>query len=56
MLLAGGGFALGEKRLVTDSLGLLGLFGFAKEGSRYWLPHALMGTTEVLVALMSKTR
>lgn len=32
------------------------LLGFAKEGSRYWLPHALMGTTEVLVALMSKTR
>lgn len=32
------------------------LLGFAKEGPRYWLPHALMGTTEVLVALMSKTR
>jgi hypothetical protein len=33
------------------------LFGFAKDnGPRYWLPHALMGTTEVLVALMSKTR
>ena len=33
------------------------LFGFAKDnGPRYWLPHALMGTTEVLIALMSKTR
>ncbi len=32
------------------------LFGFAKNGPRHWLPHALMGTTEVLVALMSKTR
>jgi hypothetical protein len=32
------------------------LFGFAKEGSRYWLTHALMGTTEVLIALMSKPR
>jgi hypothetical protein len=33
------------------------LFGFAKDnGPHYWLPHALMGTTEVLVALMSKTR
>ena len=33
------------------------LFGFARDnGPRYWLPHALMGTTEVLVALMSRTR
>ena len=32
------------------------LFGFAKNGSRYWVPHALMGATEVLIALMSKTR
>ena len=32
------------------------LVGFAKNGSRYWLPHALMGATEVLVALMSKAR
>jgi hypothetical protein len=32
------------------------LFGFAKNGPRHWLPHALMGTTEVLVALVSKTR
>jgi len=32
------------------------LSGFAKNGPRYWLPHALMGTSEVLIALMSKTR
>ncbi len=32
------------------------LFGFAKRGPHHWLPHALMGTTEVLVALMTKTR
>ena len=32
------------------------LLGFAKNGQRHWLPHALMGTSEVLIALMSKTR
>lgn len=32
------------------------LFGFAKEGSRHWLPHALMGATGVVISLMSKTR
>jgi hypothetical protein len=32
------------------------LFGFARNGQRHWLPHALMGTSEVLIALMSKTR
>ena len=32
------------------------LFGFAKNGKRHWLPHALMGASEVLIALMSKTR
>ena len=32
------------------------LFGFAGGGSRYWMPHALMGATEVLIALMSKAR
>ena len=32
------------------------LFGFAKEGPRYWLTHVIMGTTEVLIALMSKPR
>jgi hypothetical protein len=32
------------------------LFGFAQEGPRHWLPHALMGTKEIVVALMSKIR
>ena len=32
------------------------LFGFAGKGSRYWTPHAIMGATEVLIALMSKAR
>ncbi len=32
------------------------LFGFAKEGPRHWLPHALMGATEVVISMMSKTR
>ena len=32
------------------------LFGFAKRGPRHWLPHALMGTTEVVVALITKPR
>jgi hypothetical protein len=32
------------------------LLGFAENGQRHWLPHALMGTSEVLIALMSKTR
>jgi hypothetical protein len=32
------------------------LFGFAGNGSRYWMPHALMGATEVLIALVSKAR
>ena len=30
------------------------LFGFAKNGSRYWMPHVLMGTADVLAAIMSK--
>jgi hypothetical protein len=32
------------------------LSGFAKEGSRYWLPHVLVGATEMLAAAMTKTR
>ena len=32
------------------------LFGFARGGRRYWLPHALVGATEILAALMTKTR
>ena len=31
------------------------LFGFAKNGTRYWLPHVLMGTADVLAAMTSKT-
>jgi hypothetical protein len=30
------------------------LFGFAKKGTRYWLPHVLMGTADVLAAITSK--
>lgn len=32
------------------------LLGFAERGTRYWLPHALVGATEVLAAATSKTR
>ena len=32
------------------------LLGFAKNGPRYWVPHALMGAGEVLAALASRTR
>jgi hypothetical protein len=32
------------------------LFGFADKGSRYWLPHVLVGATEVLAAATTKTR
>ena len=31
------------------------LFGFAKNGTRYWLPHVLMGAADVLAAITSKT-
>src|SRR3712207_757170 len=31
------------------------LFGFASNGSRYWMPHVLMGTADVLAAITSKT-
>jgi hypothetical protein len=31
------------------------LFGFAKKGTRYWLPHVLMGAADVLAAVTSKT-
>jgi len=31
------------------------LFGFAKNGARYWLPHVLVGTADVLAAITSKT-
>lgn len=32
------------------------LFGFAKAGKRYWLPHTIVGGQEVLAALMTKTQ
>ena len=32
------------------------LFGFAKHGRRYWLPHALVGLFEILAAGTTKTR
>ena len=31
------------------------LFGFAKNGRRYWLPHVLMGSADVLAAIATKT-
>jgi hypothetical protein len=31
------------------------LFGFAKNGTRYWLPHTLVGVGEILAAVTSKT-
>ncbi len=31
------------------------LFGFAERGTRYWLPHALVGAAEILAAATSKT-
>ena len=32
------------------------LFGFAKRGTRYWLPHVLMGTADVLAAMTTEAR
>ena len=32
------------------------LLGFAKDGPRYWLPHVLVGATEMLAAATTKTR
>lgn len=32
------------------------LFGFANKGTRYWLPHALVGAFEMLATATSKTR
>ena len=32
------------------------LFGFAKNGARYWLPHVLVGAQEILAAAITKTR
>jgi hypothetical protein len=32
------------------------LFGFANNGTRYWLPHAIVGTTEILAAATTRIR
>ena len=32
------------------------LFGFAKDGARYWLPHVLVGAQEILAAATTRTR
>ncbi len=32
------------------------LFGFARNGARYWLPHVLVGAQEILAAATTKTR
>lgn len=31
-------------------------FGFADKGTRYWLPHVVLGTSDVLVAAATRTR
>jgi hypothetical protein len=31
------------------------LFGFAREGTRHWLPHVIVGATEILAAATTKT-
>ena len=32
------------------------LFGYGRAGTRYWLPHTLVGANEIVVALMTKTQ
>ena len=32
------------------------IFGFANNGTRYWLPHVLVGATEILAAATTKTQ
>ena len=32
------------------------IFGFANNGTRYWLPHVLVGATEILAATTTKTQ
>lgn len=32
------------------------LFGFAKSGRKYWLPHVLVGATKAAIALTTKTQ
>ncbi len=31
------------------------VFGFAERGARYWMPHVVVGATEMLAAATSKT-
>lgn len=31
------------------------LFGFARNGTRYWLPHVLMGAADVMAAVATRT-
>ena len=31
------------------------LFGFARKGPRYWLPHVLLGTADILAAMTTNT-
>ena len=32
------------------------IFGFAGRGTRYWLPHVILGATEILAAVTTRTR
>lgn len=32
------------------------IFGFARNGTRHWLPHVVVGATEIVAAAMTKTR
>ena len=32
------------------------LFGFSRSGSRYWIPHVVVGAFEILAALTSETQ
>ena len=32
------------------------IFGFADRGTRYWLPHVVVGATEILAAATTRTR
>jgi hypothetical protein len=32
------------------------LFGFAKRGRKYWLPHVLVGATKATIALTMKAQ
>lgn len=31
------------------------LFGFARGGTRYWLPHVMMGTADIMAAITTRT-